>query len=177
MITNIWCSQSDNYQRIMQWSPICGVANLTTISTCSVQRSSCVWPIPNLTTILAQRAMITNDWSSQSDNYTRTASNDHQWLANPLWQISAQHAMIAHIIWCSQSYICGAAQRAMITNVWYIDNLTTIQHCIPAQHAMLTNIWCSQSDNYQRNMQWSPIFGVANLTTISATGNDHQYLV
>ena len=149
MITNDWSIQSDNYQRSMQWSPIFCVANLTTISATCNDHQWLVYPIWQLS---AHHAMLTNVWSIHSDNYQRNmqwspifgvanlttisaSCNDHQCLVYPLWQLSAQHAMI-------------------------------------------TNVSCSQSGSHQHSsVQWSPMFGLSHLTTISAACNDHQYLV
>ena len=123
MITNDWSIQSDNYQRSMQWAPIFGVANLTTIS------ATC---------------------------------NDHQWLVYPIWQLSAHHAMI--------------------TNVWSIhsDNYQRNMQWSPIFGVanLITNVWSNHSDNNQRSMQWSPMFRVANQAAINtAACNDHQCLV
>ena len=69
MATSVWCSQSDNNQHSVQWSPVFGLANLTTISTSWNDHPMLV--IANLTTISANHAMITSVWPSQSDNYQR----------------------------------------------------------------------------------------------------------
>ena len=161
MITHVSPTHSENYQSIVQWSPVYLVYSHSESyisATCNTTyQHSVQWSpmfglyLTTISTLSAQRAMINHVWSSQSDNYQRSvqwspmfglpnlttisaACNDHPCLVYPIWQLSAQRAMITHV-------------------------------------------WSSQYDNYQRSMQWSPMFGLANLITSSAACNDHPCLI